>query len=81
MVGYALEHRKVPENYNAWVAGRYISLWLDQETFPWHGIPDSLEDLEKNSLEGENKDGVVDFEIEYVRVWQKPHHIKLRINI
>ncbi|WP_282080372.1 family 16 glycosylhydrolase [Aquimarina algiphila] len=56
---------------NGWVMDGPIHIWLDQETFPWHGIPDSLEDLEKNSPDGKKKDGVVDFEIEYVRIWQK----------
>ena len=41
------------------------------ETFPWHGYPNSLEDLEKNSPEQKKYDGVVDFEVEYIRVWQK----------
>ncbi|WP_051479837.1 family 16 glycosylhydrolase [Catenovulum agarivorans] len=72
---WARENREVPADYNGYVATKPISLWLDQETFPWHGIPDSLEDLEKNSPEGEKHDGVVDYEIEYVRVWQKPQHI------
>lgn len=72
----ALENRNVDSSYDAWIANRPISLWLDQETFPWHGIPDSKEDLEANSPEGEKEDGVVDFEIEYVRVWQKRHHLK-----
>jgi hypothetical protein len=40
-----------------------IKLWFDQETFPWHGVPDSKEELGAN--------GKVDFEIEYLRVWQK----------
>lgn len=56
---------------NGWVMDGPIHIWLDQETFPWHGVPDSLEDLELNSPEGKKEDGVVDFEIEYVRVWQK----------
>lgn len=56
---------------NGWVMTGPIHIWLDQETFPWHGVPDSLEDLELNSPEGKKEDGVVDFEIEYVRVWQK----------
>ncbi|AUC20671.1 glycoside hydrolase [Polaribacter sejongensis] len=56
---------------NGWVMDGAISIWLDQETFPWHGVPDSKEDLELNSPEGEKEDGVVDFEIEYVRIWQK----------
>ena len=56
---------------NGWVLNGPISIWLDQETFPWHGVPDSKEDLELNSPEGKKDDGVVDFEIEYMRVWQK----------
>ncbi|QVY65600.1 family 16 glycosylhydrolase [Polaribacter sp. Q13] len=56
---------------NGWVMDGAISIWLDQETFPWHGVPDSKEDLELNSPEGEKEDGVVDYEIEYVRIWQK----------
>ena len=57
--------------YENFVVTKPIKIWLDQETFPWHGVPDSLEDLEANSSAGENTDGIVDFEIEYVRVWQK----------
>ncbi len=68
---WALENRKTSANYDGWVATKPIKLWLDQETFPWHGVPDSKEDLELNSPEGEKDDGIVDFEIEYVRVWQK----------
>ncbi|TKB43671.1 family 16 glycosylhydrolase [Thalassotalea mangrovi] len=68
---WAEENRNVSDDYNAYVADKPITLWLDQETFPWHGIPDSKEDLEKNSPAGEKDDGIVDFEIEYVRVWQK----------
>tara|TARA_R110001606_G_scaffold381051_1_gene541953 strand:+ start:8070 stop:8234 length:165 start_codon:yes stop_codon:yes gene_type:complete len=49
-----------------------MHLWLDQETFPWRGYPESKADLEANSPECEKDDGVVDSEIEYVRVWQKP---------
>jgi len=56
------------ENY---VITHPIKLWIDQETFPWHGVPDSKEDLELNSPEEKKDDGVVDFEVEYIRVWQK----------
>lgn len=56
---------------DGYVITKPIVLWLDQETFPWHGIPDSKADLELNSPKGEKDDGVVDFEIDYVRVWQK----------
>lgn len=71
---WAKKNRKkitLPENYNGYVADRPIALWLDQETFPWHDIPSSKEDLEKYSPKGKKEDGIVDFEIEYVRVWQK----------
>lgn len=56
---------------NGWILDGEISIWLDQETFPWHGVPDSLEDLELNSPEGKKEDGIVDYEIEYIRIWQK----------
>ncbi|MDW5288067.1 family 16 glycosylhydrolase [Formosa sp. PL04] len=46
-----------------YVIDKPIKIWFDQETFPWHGVPDSKADL------GDN--GSVDFEIEYLRVWQK----------
>ena len=39
-----------------------IKIWFDQETFPWHGVPDSMEEV--------GGDGSIDFEIEYLRVWQ-----------
>lgn len=68
---WARENREVPDDYNGYVATRPVSIWLDMETFSWHGIPDSKEDLELNSPIGLKKDGKVDFEIEYVRVWQK----------
>jgi beta-glucanase (GH16 family) len=50
------------ENEN-FVITKPIKLWFDQETFPWHGVPDSLEEV--------GGDGSVDFEIEYIRVRQK----------
>ncbi|WP_240919783.1 family 16 glycosylhydrolase [Paraglaciecola sp. 20A4] len=55
-----------------YVIDKGMHLWLDQETFPWRGFPESKADLEANSPDAEKDDGVVDFEIEYVRVWQKP---------
>ena len=61
----------LPEDYNGYVATVPISLWLDQETFPWHDVPKSKAELEAKSPEGQKDDGVVDFEIEYIRVWQK----------
>ena len=53
------------------VVTKAIKLWLSQATFPWNGVPDSLADLELNSPVGKKDDGIVDYEIEYVRVWQK----------
>lgn len=46
-----------------YVVTKPIKIWLDQETFPWHGVPDSMEEV--------GGDGSIDFEIEYLRVWQK----------
>jgi beta-glucanase (GH16 family) len=68
---FARENREVPADYDGYVAVRPISLWLDQETFPWHGVPESKADLERNSPQGKKDDGIVDYEIDYVRVWQK----------
>ena len=45
-----------------YVVTKPIKIWLDQETFPWHGVPDSMEEV--------GGDGSIDFEIEYLRVWQ-----------
>ena len=42
-----------------WVLNNPMEIWLDSEIFKWLGIP------HKEELP-------VDFEIEYVRVWQKP---------
>lgn len=63
-----------------YVIDKAMHLWLDSESFPWRGYPDSKEDLEANSPEGEKDDGVVDFEIEYLRVWQKPHHMEYELD-
>lgn len=68
---WAQENRDVDEDYNGYVATVPINLWLDMEIFHWHGIPRSKADLELNSPEGEIEDGIVEFEIDYVRVWQK----------
>ncbi|WP_252723206.1 family 16 glycosylhydrolase [Pseudotamlana agarivorans] len=74
VTAWAKENRKkvsLPDDYNGYVATKPISLWLDQETFPWNDIPKTKAELEANSPVGQKEDGVVDFEIEYVRVWQK----------
>lgn len=44
---------------DAWVLNNPLELWFDSEVFPWHGIPEA-------------KELPADFEIDYVRVWQKP---------
>lgn len=68
---WARENREVDDDYDGYVATVPINIWLDMEVFPWHGIPKSKEDLERNSSEHLKHDGKVDFQIEYVRVWQK----------
>ncbi|MGJ8680696.1 family 16 glycosylhydrolase [Paraglaciecola sp.] len=42
-----------------WLLNNPLEMWLDSEVFPWHGVPDESE-------------LPVNFEIEYVRVWQQP---------
>ncbi|WP_404307897.1 family 16 glycosylhydrolase [Neorhodopirellula lusitana] len=42
----------------AWVLTGPISIWVDSEIFPWHGIP-------------EKEDLPADYEVDYIRVWQK----------
>lgn len=68
---WARANREVDKNYEGYVATLPIHIWLDMETFPWHGYPKSKEELEANSPEGAKEDGIVDFKIDYVRVWQK----------
>jgi beta-glucanase (GH16 family) len=43
---------------NAWILTKPLYIWVDSETFPWHGLP-AMEDLP------------VDFEIDYIRIWQE----------
>jgi hypothetical protein len=50
----------INENF---VITKPIKIWFDQETFPWHGVPDTKEEV--------GGTGKVDFEIEYFRLWQK----------
>ena len=42
----------------AWVLTQPLMIWVDSETFYWEGFP-------------EEADLPVEFEIEYIRVWQK----------
>ena len=65
------KNREVDEDYNGYVATKPISIWLDNEIFPWHGIPKSKEDLTQNGSAEQKAGGFMDFEIDYVRVWQK----------
>ncbi len=41
-----------------WVLKNPLWLWVDSESFPWHGLPQA-------------KDLPADFEIDYIRVWQR----------
>ena len=43
-----------------WVLNNPLEIWFDSEIFVWLGLPD----------EGQLP---VDYEVEYLRVWQKPH--------
>lgn len=42
-----------------WVLNNPMELWFDSEVFPWHGIPEAHE-------------LPATFEVDYVRVWQRP---------
>ncbi|MEO9476594.1 MAG: sulfatase-like hydrolase/transferase [Cyclobacteriaceae bacterium] len=48
---------------NEWVLTNPFWIWVDQETFPWNGLP----------TEEEAGEFPVDFEIDYIRVWQKEY--------
>jgi beta-glucanase (GH16 family) len=50
-----------------WVLDADMILWIDSEPFHWQGLP-------------VESDLPVDFELEYVRVWQKSEHIKNEAN-
>ena len=41
-----------------WALIHPLSVWVDSETFPWHGLPNP-------------SDLPADFEIDYIRVWQR----------
>lgn len=71
VTAWARENRDVEKNYNGYVANRPIQLWLDMETFYWNGLPDSKEDLTQNGTPEQKAGGFMDYEIDYVRVWQK----------
>lgn len=68
---WAKANREVGDNYNGYVATKPISIWLDNEIFPWNGIPKSKEDLTLNGTAEQKEKGIMDFEIDYVRVWQR----------
>ena len=68
---YANTNRNVTENYNGYVATNPINLWLDIEVFPWNGMPLSKEDLTLNGTDEQKAKGIMDYEIDYIRVWQK----------
>ncbi|GGZ83541.1 family 16 glycosylhydrolase [Algibacter mikhailovii] len=57
--GKMIRHFTQDELGTAWVLNNPMEIWLDSEIFFWLGLP------HKEELP-------VDFEIEYMRVWQKP---------
>ena len=56
--GKLVKHVTKTELGDAWVLTKPLWVWVDSETFPWHGLPVEA-------------DLPVDYEIEYIRVWQK----------
>lgn len=68
---WAQDNLEVAEDYDAFVATKEISIWLDNEIFPWHGIPQSKEELTQNGTPAQKAGAYMDYEIDYVRVWQK----------
>ncbi|MCD6374172.1 MAG: family 16 glycosylhydrolase [Caldisericaceae bacterium] len=57
-------------NLNRWVTDDFYWIWVDSETFPWLGVPDSKEEVGPN--------GIAAYEIEYIRVWQKQNQINVK---
>lgn len=73
--------KDLPKDYDGWqIAQAPIYLWLDMEAFPWASLPESQEDLEKNEPHHKQGDGKVEFQIEYVRVWQTSEQINNQNN-
>ena len=68
---WAKENRKVGADYNGYVATNPINLWLDMEIFSWNGMPTTKEELTQNGNKKQKAAGIMDFEIDYIRVWQK----------
>ncbi|MFI3286702.1 MAG: family 16 glycosylhydrolase [Rikenellaceae bacterium] len=68
---YAKENYEVEEDYDGYVATQEIFLWLDMEIFSWNGMPESREELVQNGTKEQKEGGFIDFEVDYVRVWQK----------
>ena len=57
--GQLLYHATQFEMADSWLLNNPMEVWLDSEVFPWHGIP------EQHELP-------VYFDVDYVRIWQKP---------
>lgn len=68
---WAKKNRDVADDYNGYVATKEIFLWLDMEIFSWNGMPTSREELTQNGSEEQKAGGYIDFEVDYIRVWQK----------
>ncbi|MFR9503888.1 MAG: family 16 glycosylhydrolase [Rikenellaceae bacterium] len=67
---WAKENYDVAEDYDGYVAKNEIFLWLDMEIFSWNGMPESREELTQNGTPEQKAGGFIDFEVDYIRVWQ-----------
>lgn len=56
--GELVHHAKQEDLADAWVLNNPMEVWLDSEVFDWHGVPTKA-------------DLPADFEVDYVRIWQK----------
>lgn len=68
---WARENLDVDAEYDGYVATTEIFLWLDMETFTWNGFPTSREALTQNGTKAQKRGGYMDFEVDYIRVWQR----------
>ncbi|MFI3305539.1 MAG: family 16 glycosylhydrolase [Rikenellaceae bacterium] len=71
VTAWARANREVDEDYNGYVATTEIFLWLDMEIFHWNGMPTTSEELTQNGTQAQKDGGYIDFEVDYIRVWQR----------
>lgn len=65
------DYKAADENYDGWVADTEINLWLSMAVYHWNGMPESKEELTRNGTPEQKAGGYMDFEIDYIRIWQK----------